>query len=98
MKIKKVIIQWKDAKREFIFDDKINLIYSKDNSKGKTTLLRAILYGFGYNIPATDGIKTFDDFYILIEYTKNSQVYKIERHGDIIYFCIKDEKITYVMP
>ena len=37
MKIKRVIIQRKDKKREFIFDEKINLIYSKDNSKGKTT-------------------------------------------------------------
>ncbi len=98
MKIKKVNIQWKNEKREFLFDDKINLIYSKDNSKGKTTLLRSILYGFGYNIPATDGIKTFDDFYILIEYTKDLQVYKIERHGDIIYFYVGDEKITYIMP
>lgn len=98
MKIKKVNIQWKDEKREFIFDDKINLIYSKDNSKGKTTLLRAILYGFGYNIPATDGIKTFDDFSILIEYTKDIQSYKIERHGDIVYFYAGEEKITYIMP
>ena len=50
MKIKKVIIQRNYDYREFIFDDKINLIYSKENSKGKTTLLRAILFGLGYNI------------------------------------------------
>ena len=42
MKIKKVIIQRNYDYREFIFDDKINLIYSKENSKGKTTLLRII--------------------------------------------------------
>ena len=80
MKIKKVNLQRKGEKREFIFDDNINLIYSKDNSKGKTTLLRAILYGFGYNIPATDGIKSFDDFNILIEYIEKSREYKIEKY------------------
>ena len=73
MKIRKVIIQRKDEYREFVFDDKINLIYSKENSKGKTTLLRAILFGLGYNIPATDGIKTFDDFFIHIDIIENEQ-------------------------
>ncbi len=68
MKIEKVNIQRGEEQREFVFDENINLIYSKENSKGKTTLLRAILYGFGYNIPATDGIKSFDDFMIIIEY------------------------------
>lgn len=98
MKIRKVIIQRRDENREFIFDDKINLIYSKENSKGKTTFLRAILFGFGYNIPATDGIKTFDDFNITIEYIEKSKKYKIERRGDIVYFYIDDEKLTYIMP
>lgn len=98
MKIKRVIIQRKDKKREFIFDEKINLIYSKDNSKGKTTLLRAILYGLGYNIPATDGIKSFDDFHISIEYMEKSKRYVLERYRDLIDFYEGNEKITYVMP
>lgn len=98
MKIKRVIIQRKGEKREFIFDGKINLIYSKDNSKGKTTLLRAILYGLGYNIPATDGIKSFDDFHISIEYTEKSKRYVLERYRDLIDFYEGNEKITYVMP
>ena len=84
MKIKKVIIQRNYDYREFIFDDKINLIYSKENSKGKTTLLRAILFGLGYNIPATDGIKTFDDFYIHIDLIEKFQQYSLERKGDIV--------------
>lgn len=98
MKIKNVIIQRNDEIRNFIFDKRINLIYSKENSKGKTTLLRAILFGLGYNIPATDGIKTFYDFCITIEYIRNDEEYKIERNGDIVYLYIKGEKVTYIMP
>ena len=98
MKIEKVNIQRGEEQREFIFDENINLIYSKENSKGKTTLLRAILYGFGYNIPATDGIKSFDDFMIIIEYEGKSKKYKIERCGDIVHLYENDEKITYIMP
>lgn len=98
MKIKKVIIQRRNEEREFLFDDKINLIYSKENSKGKTTFIRALLYGFGYNIPATDGIKSFNDFFITIEYFEKSKEYKIERSGDIVFFYTNDEKLTYIMP
>lgn len=98
MKIRKVIIQRKDEYREFIFDDKINLIYSKENSRGKTTLLRAILFGLGYNIPATDGIKTFDDFFIHIDIVENKQQYSLERKGDIVVLNEKNEKITYIVP
>jgi len=94
MKIKKVIIQRNYDYREFIFDDKINLIYSKENSKGKTTLLRAILFGLGYNIPATDGIKTFDDFYIHIDFIEKFQQYSLERKGDIVTLNVETlEKI-----
>ena len=98
MKIRKVIIQRNDEYREFNFDDKINLIYSKENSKGKTTLLRAILFGLGYNIPATDGIKTFDDFYIQIDLIEKSQQYSLERSGDIVTLNEENEKITYIVP
>ena len=98
MKIKKVIIQRNYDYREFIFDDKINLIYSKENSKGKTTLLRAILFGLGYNIPATDGIKTFDDFYIHIDLIEKSHQYSLERNGDIVTLNEENEKITYIVP
>ena len=36
------------------------MIYSIHNSKGKTTLIRFILYALGYQIPATEGIGDFD--------------------------------------
>ena len=42
------------------FSAKNNLIHSVTNSKGKTTLLRLLLYSIGYNIPNTKHIK-FED-------------------------------------
>ena len=40
-----------------------NLIHSESNSKGKTTLLRLLLYSIGYNVPNTKHIK-FEDLEI----------------------------------
>lgn len=43
--------------KTFYFNNEFNLIYSKQNSVGKTTLLRAILYALGFNIPNTKNLK-----------------------------------------
>ncbi|WP_312642624.1 ATP-binding protein [Hydrogenoanaerobacterium sp.] len=37
--------------------DKSNLIYSKKNSTGKTTLMRFLLYSLGYPVPSTKNIR-----------------------------------------
>lgn len=44
-------------KKDINFSNKVNLIFSKRNSVGKTTLLRLILYGLGYDIPNTRKMK-----------------------------------------
>lgn len=98
MKIRNINIKYQDLERQVEFDEAMNLIYSKDNSKGKTTLLRVILYGLGYNIPPTDGIKTFDDLYIELELSNNDKEYKLFRHGDIIELQLQNEKINYILP
>ena len=98
MKINSIYIERGDEKRSFIFNPNINLIYSKENSKGKTTLLRLILFGLGYNIPATDGIKTFDDFYIEIEYENNNDKYIIKRYKDNVHLCKGKEMENFTVP
>ena len=45
------------VERSFCFTKGANLIFSHENSKGKTTLLRFMLYSLGYNIPNTRKIK-----------------------------------------
>ena len=39
--------------RTFDFSGGANLIFSLENSKGKTTLLRCLLYSIGYAVPNT---------------------------------------------
>lgn len=98
MKIRNISIKNECLERRIEFDEKINLIYSKENSKGKTTLLRVILFGMGYCIPPTDGIKTFDDLFIEIELTNHDKEYKIFRHGDIVEIQFEGDKINYLLP
>lgn len=45
------------TKRSIVFSDRNNLIFSDNNSKGKTTLLRIMLYSIGYSVPNTKHIK-----------------------------------------
>lgn len=52
-------------KRKFVenidtFSGKRNLIYSKSNSKGKSTYLRLLFYALGYSIPQMKDIKYSD--------------------------------------
>lgn len=49
-----------DYKYNFVKNS--NIIYSSDNSKGKTTLIRFLLHALGYQIPPTEGISDFDKF------------------------------------
>lgn len=57
MIIKKIKITEGFFEKTFEFSDRNNLIFSKFNSSGKTTLLRCILYGLGYRIPPTKYFK-----------------------------------------
>lgn len=43
--------------RRIDLSDKSNLIYSKKNSTGKTTLMRFFLYSLGYPVPSTKNIR-----------------------------------------
>lgn len=60
MKIREIFIIEGVFERKIDFINGTNLIYSEDNSCGKTTLIRFILYSLGYQIPNTKNIK-FDE-------------------------------------
>ncbi len=57
MIFKSIAIRENGNERRIDFSDKNNLVHSIANSKGKTTLLRLLLYSVGYNIPSTKNIK-----------------------------------------
>ena len=81
------------------FLKEVNLIHSKENSRGKTTLLRFMLYALGYNIPNTRKIK-FNQCQVemIIESEKNGAIKLIRNDVSSIQVEINAEKRTYVMP
>ena len=65
-----------------------NLVYSQENSQGKTTLIRLILHSLGYAIPS-NGNMEFDNIQtkIIIETDEGKRI-TLERSGNNInYFC-----------
>lgn len=78
--------------------EKNTMIYSENNSRGKTTLIRFILYALGYQIPATEGIGDFDNmsFEILIE--NNKQCYTIRRVKDKVKILIEKDSLEFKIP
>lgn len=87
------------AERTFDFTDSVNLIFSKENSKGKTTLLRFMLYSLGYNIPNTRNIR-FDRCEIVTTIlVDNVGKMVLSRYSnDFIEATVADEKKTYILP
>lgn len=83
---------------EYRFSSKNTLIYSSRNSKGKTTLLRFILYGMGYAIPATKRIGDFANYRVELQ-LKDCSIIRIVRKGrfcEVFYNNGDCEK--YVLP
>lgn len=87
------------SEKEFHFIEKANLIHSKSNTVGKTTLLRLLLHSMGFSIPSTKGFN----------FEKCTTICKIctERHGEveltrdhrsILMFRSESEKKIYVLP
>lgn len=87
------------AERTIDYSSKVNLIHSEKNSRGKTTLLRFMLYSLGYNIPNTRKIR-----FNRCEVTAQL---RCETCGDVTLFRCDDSYIvvtansetsTYVLP
>ncbi len=85
--------------RTIQFSDYVNLIYSQNNSKGKTTLLRFILYAMGYNIPNTKNIK-FDqcEVELTIECEKSGVLLLTRLDLNSIEATTPTGKVTYALP
>jgi hypothetical protein len=62
---------------------KINVLYSKVNETGKTTLMRAILYALGFSIPNTELIN-FNDFEFSVKVIINEITYNIVRRRQLL--------------
>lgn len=99
MNFKSIRIKEGMAERTFDFSDGVNLIHSNENSCGKTTLLRFMLYSLGYNIPSTRKIK-FNrcEVEAKIECEINGELSLLRYSDDFIEATIKSEKHTFILP
>ena len=82
----------------YIFS-KTNLIHSEKNAKGKTSLVRLLLYSLGYNIPATKGLKSFNNITTEAIVENNNETYIIKRYFRYITVEEKHRPTTeYILP
>ena len=73
-----------ENEKTFMFNGDVTLIFSKENSVGKTTLLRMLVYALGYPIPNTRGIHFSDYETVLNIVGANDEQFILIRNGDYI--------------
>ena len=65
------------------FSDKVNIIYSNENNKGKTLLIQGILYAIGNEAIFPSGFKS-DEYYFFVEILIKGKIYKFLRMKNTI--------------
>lgn len=99
MIIKSIRIKEGMFSRYIKFSDYANLIHSKENSKGKTTLLRFLLYSLGYNVPNTRKIKFEKCEVEAVIFSEKIGEVKLSRPANThIVVDNNRERMTYVLP
>lgn len=85
--------------RLITFSDKNNHVFSAENSKGKTTLLRLLLYSLGYNIPGTKNLD-FDkcDVEALVQISSGELITLLREARSYIICKTQGDEKTYALP
>lgn len=97
MIFKELIIKDGILVKKVSFNNQTNLIFSKKNSVGKTTFLRALLYACGYNVPNTKRLNFRRlEFYLIIE--NNNIEYKLYRRDSYFTLDYGLEEKVYSLP
>ena len=87
------------SERTIDFAAEVNLIHSAENSCGKTTLLRFMLYSLGYNIPSTKKIRFNRCEVETILFTELLGDVSLLRYSDdFVEVTLGEEKKTFVLP
>lgn len=99
MIFKSISIKEGMEERTITFSEGVNLIFSRVNSKGKTTLLRFMLYSLGYNIPSTRKMK-FEQCEVItkIHCDRLGDIVLSRFNGTILEMEYNGEKTTYILP
>ncbi len=80
------------------FENGFNLIHSEKNSTGKTTLIRCMLYAFGYSIPGTKNFEIDTISTDIVMENDEGRTVHLERNGDSIEYITADGRITFSLP
>lgn len=87
MMIKKLWVSYDESTREhdkstreFNFHNK-NLLFSDENSVGKSTILRMLFWSLGYKIPGTYKIK-FDNLETEVIFENRNKIFYVKRYGN----------------
>lgn len=97
MIFKSITITEGTRKKRLDFSDSANLVHSEKNSKGKTTLLRILLYSIGYAIPNTLNIK-FEECITETIVECSAGILTIERQDTYLLVKSGDEQQYYILP
>lgn len=73
------------------------LIYSKENSQGKTTLMRLILHSLGFSVPNTAGAN-FNNFVTILSLNLDDDEIVLERNGSLIEYKSKGKSLKFNLP
>ena len=79
------------------FSQKRNLIFSEENTKGKSTYLRLLFYALGYPIPSTKGIN-FSNINTEIILVEKGQRYTVRRDKNLLTLLYDDSKVNFTLP
>lgn len=86
-------------KKRIEFSNNCNLIYSKKNSVGKSSLLRLLIYSLGYNVPSTKKLN-FNKLELELNITSNIgkiNIHRFDKYLKLLNMDIKEEMI-YSLP
>lgn len=89
---------YSNSQKVFSFSPNVNVIFSKKNSVGKTTLLRMLMYALGYPIPSTRGIRFSDYETVLTVVGANGNIFVLTRYRDYIELTHDKNMEGYSLP
>ena len=98
MIFKTIYLKEDNRERVIDFTQGNNLVFSKANSKGKTTLLRFLLYALGYNIPNTKYIRFENCRVELRVELDGNEITLIRDKREYIVLVTSVEEKTYILP
>lgn len=87
-----------ENQKVFSFGENVNIVFSTQNSVGKTTLLRMLMYALGYPIPNTRGIRFSDYETILTLIGANNKSVVLTRNRDYIEVLDDGVEKGYSLP